>query len=152
MPKTLALISRSNVNEHWYSCNPYSESDIKAIKDPAGLTDRKQITSIPSPFARVDLFKSAFAHLVDSARNDTYQLDGNTIYHKLVSDCSIQELQLAQLVGQRFDEVIVKVELGQGLEAGNSCQTGEFVAAEEQTVSVGETGCKVIDTCKLVIT
>lgn len=54
----------------------------KGIKDPNGGSCKKEITSIPSPFARIDLMKTAFRYIVD---NDC--LDGNTIYHKMVSDC-----------------------------------------------------------------
>ena len=34
---------------------PYDKARIETIKDPEGSTDRKEITSIPSPFARIDL-------------------------------------------------------------------------------------------------
>ena len=40
-------------------------------------------TSIPSPMARLELFDTAF-QIVASDRGN---LDGNTIYHQLVSDC-----------------------------------------------------------------
>lgn len=54
-------------------------SDSDSIKDPAGATASKEITSIPSPFARMDLLKAAFASV------NTIGLDGKTIYHKMVS-------------------------------------------------------------------
>lgn len=53
---------------------------IDSIKDPAGASSKHEITSIPSPFARIELVKTAFSHVADT------ELDGDTIYHKLVSD------------------------------------------------------------------
>jgi hypothetical protein len=48
-----------------------------------GRGSSKAGTSIPSPMARLELFDTAF-HIVGSDRGN---LDGNTIYHQLVSDC-----------------------------------------------------------------
>ncbi|MEO1436571.1 MAG: hypothetical protein AAFV80_13615, partial [Bacteroidota bacterium] len=95
MPKTLGVISRSNANSHWFRVNPYGPNDIRNIPDPEGDTDKKRITSIPSPFARVDLFKTAFKYIVEEAETSGggNTLDGNTIHHRLVSYC----LDLAQL-------------------------------------------------------
>ena len=53
--------------------------DPESIKDPAGATASKEITSIPSPFARMDLVKAAFAFV------NTKGLAGKTIHHKMVS-------------------------------------------------------------------
>jgi hypothetical protein len=87
MPKILNILQRGNPAEHWANASAFNEKDIEKIKDPSGLTDKKQITSIPSPFARIDLFKTAFRALVDNATDNLDALDGNTIHHKLVSDC-----------------------------------------------------------------
>ena len=54
---------------------------IDSIPDPNGANDKHEITSIPSPFARMDLVKRAFKIVAESS------LDGKTAYHKLVSDC-----------------------------------------------------------------
>lgn len=67
--------------EDWQLSNAYGKNAIKAIEDPAGATSRKEITSIPSPFARMDLVKTAFEHIVDEQK-----IEGNTIFHKMVSD------------------------------------------------------------------
>lgn len=66
---------------HWQESSPYGSSVIQSIEDPEGATAKKEITSIPSPFARIDLVKTAFQQI--SLLKD---LDGNTIYHKMVSD------------------------------------------------------------------
>ena len=68
--------------EDWQNSTIYGSNAIEAIQDPAGASARKEITSIPSPFARIDLVKSAFQSLVDSEN-----LEGKTIFHKMVSDC-----------------------------------------------------------------
>ena len=60
----------------------YGSDVIDQIEDPGGARADKEITSIPSPFARIDLACSAFREVADKK-----DLDGNTIYHKLVSDC-----------------------------------------------------------------
>ena len=43
---------------------PYDSNARKKIQDPDGATAEKEITSIPSPFARIDLVKNAFAKFV----------------------------------------------------------------------------------------
>lgn len=60
----------------------YGSDVIDQIQDPGGARADKEITSIPSPFARVDLARSAFFNVADSK-----DVEGKTIYHKLVSDC-----------------------------------------------------------------
>lgn len=61
---------------------PYDATARDTIEDPNGATARQEITSIPSLFARIDLAKNAFREVVNSKN-----LKGNTIYHKIVSDC-----------------------------------------------------------------
>src|SRR5690606_29626902 len=64
----------------WEDSNPLNEVAIKAIKDPNGADSSREITSIPSPFARIDLVKTAFKVVIDMG------VVGETIYHKMVSD------------------------------------------------------------------
>lgn len=68
--------------EDWQASTPYGSTAIAAIKDPSGASAKKEITSIPSPFARIDLVKTAFENITDCR-----QMDGKTIFHKMVSDC-----------------------------------------------------------------
>lgn len=65
---------------NWDDSVKIGSTAIDKIPDPIGATDAHEITSIPSPFARMDLVKNAFKIVADG------QLGGNTIYHKLVSD------------------------------------------------------------------
>ncbi|MDR1898089.1 MAG: hypothetical protein LBR10_15010 [Prevotellaceae bacterium] len=61
----------------WKPSREYDNTAIDGIPDSDGV--KKQITSIPSPFARIDLVQTAFKKV---ARD----LDGTNIYHKMVSD------------------------------------------------------------------
>jgi len=64
----------------WDNSNPLNDKAIAAIKDPNGEHASREITSIPSPFARIDLVNTAFKEVANR------DLEGNTIYHKMVSD------------------------------------------------------------------
>lgn len=65
----------------WQESHSYGDNVIKQIVDPFGAKATKEITSIPSPFSRIDLAVTAFKNVCDSG------LEGDTIYHKIVSDC-----------------------------------------------------------------
>ena len=65
----------------WTKSHSYGDNVIKQITDPFGAKATKEITSIPSPFSRIDLAVTAFKSVVAT------DLDGMTIYHKIVSDC-----------------------------------------------------------------
>lgn len=82
MAKVFRFHDGSNNIEDWQYSTAYGKTAIEAIKDPNGASANKEITSIPSPFARMDLVKTAF----ESVTN-LNQVDGKTIFHKMVSDC-----------------------------------------------------------------
>ena len=65
---------------------PYNSNARDTIEDPDGASAKHEITSIPSPFARIDLVKTAFREVNKLATKDIKQLDGQTIFHKMVSD------------------------------------------------------------------
>ena len=79
----------------------YGSDVIEQIQDPGGARADKEITSIPSPFARVDLARSAFHYVADKK-----DLDGKTIYHKLVSDC----LDIGEILFN-YDKLADKLEI-----------------------------------------
>ncbi len=83
MSKIFRLGEGSNTYTDWNESPsfPYNSNSRKKIQDPDGATAKKEITSIPSPFARIDLVKNAFREVCDSKN-----LDGQTIFHKMVSD------------------------------------------------------------------
>lgn len=62
MPTTLSL-HNPTPGLHWYVSKPLGTDQIAAIRDPQGGQTVKQPTSIPSPFARMDLVRSAFLNL-----------------------------------------------------------------------------------------
>lgn len=65
---------------------PYNSNARDTIEDPDGASAKNEITSIPSPFARIDLVKTAFREVCRRATRDIRELEGNTIFHKMVSD------------------------------------------------------------------
>lgn len=68
--------------QDWTQIDSYLDSSaIDLIPDNAGADATKQITSIPSPFARIDLVKTAFKNVVASGKPE-----GITIFHRMVSD------------------------------------------------------------------
>ena len=82
MAKVFRLhIGAADTISNWDSSVKIGTKAIDSIPDPIGANDKHEITSIPSPFARMDLVKRAFKIVAEGG------LDGKTIYHKLVSDC-----------------------------------------------------------------
>jgi len=66
---------------------PYNSASRDTIEDPDGASAQHEITSIPSPFARIDLIKTAFKEVCkQDQKNKNLNLNGNTIFHKMVSD------------------------------------------------------------------
>ena len=66
---------------------PYNSTSRDTIEDPDGASALHEITSIPSPFARIDLIKTAFKEVCKQNRKTRrVDLDGDTIFHKMVSD------------------------------------------------------------------
>ena len=102
MAKVLRLHKESNDNiTDWGLSKRYGKDVINQMTDPVGETYKKEITSIPSPFARFDLAKNAFKRVVDSK-----DLEGITIHHKTVSDC----LDVAELFFN-YDKFADKLEI-----------------------------------------
>jgi hypothetical protein len=84
--------------QHWFSSDAYSDKEIEAIKDPEGGSEISLPTAIPSPFARIDLVKTAFRNIAKSPNLKAYTKDGNVVSgkddEKLVSDA----LDLAEML------------------------------------------------------
>ncbi len=80
--------SGTETYEDWSSspAYPYNSFNRDTIEDPDGASARHEITSIPSPFARIDLIKTAFKEVSKPNKDGNIDLDGQTIYHKMVSD------------------------------------------------------------------
>ncbi|MEY4539068.1 MAG: hypothetical protein RLZZ306_825 [Bacteroidota bacterium] len=82
--KTLTLHSTKEGNgEHWFNRkSEYGKKEIDSIIDPEGGNTKEPPTSIPSPFARFDLVRTAFAKL---SQNEKLRAEPND--EKLVSEC-----------------------------------------------------------------
>jgi len=80
MPKVLTYHNLTN-GEHWFKADAYGRRQIDAISDPEGGNTEQPPTSIPSPFAQIDLVRTAFKNIIKDK-----QLRGTTLYRKLVSD------------------------------------------------------------------
>lgn len=80
------LYSGQATKHGWETYKPIGTKSISTIFDRDGLS--RPITSIPSPFARMDLVLTAFKHISEqcTGTGDLSLLDGDTQYHKLVSD------------------------------------------------------------------
>jgi hypothetical protein len=76
--------------QHWFTSDAYSDKEIESIKDPEGGSEISLPTAIPSPFARIDLVKTAFRNITKSTDLKAYTKDGNVVSgkddEKLVSD------------------------------------------------------------------
>lgn len=71
----------NNAITDWGISTKFGSSVIDQIQDPNGESAKREITSIPSPFARIDLVKTAFKKVADAG------IDGDSIHHKMVSEC-----------------------------------------------------------------
>jgi hypothetical protein len=84
--------------QHWFSSDAYSDKEIESIKDPEGGSEITLPTAIPSPFARIDLTKTAFRNISKSPTLKAYTKDGNVVSgrddEKQVSDT----LDLAEII------------------------------------------------------
>ncbi len=79
--------SGKNTLQGWEDTPKYDANVIKNITDPNGGKSKKAITSIPSPFAQIDLVRVAFEQVVKIG------LNGDTKYHEIVSNA----LDVAQI-------------------------------------------------------
>lgn len=93
-------------------CTTYDHGYVDKIQDTT--TTQNEITSIPSPFARIELVKEAFGKIVPnpithySSEEVKKLLHGNTIYHKMVSD-SLDVAQIFFSYPSMKDKVEIKV-------------------------------------------
>ncbi|PGH41170.1 MAG: hypothetical protein CRN43_00830 [Candidatus Nephrothrix sp. EaCA] len=94
----------------WFSSDAYSDKEIEAIKDPEGGNEISLPTAIPSPFARIDLVKTAFRNIAKTPDLKAHTKGGNVISskddEKLVSDA----LDLAEMIFN-FDSIKDKIKI-----------------------------------------
>ncbi len=83
MGHKLTIQNAKNVqNTYWSGSQQYSQSIINNIIDPAGGNINKLLTAIPSPFARMHMFETAFDMALKNIGKNQ-----NTVFEKLVSEC-----------------------------------------------------------------
>jgi hypothetical protein len=95
MAKKVYRLHKDKEGSGWFNSTVLSAEQISSIS-AAGRDADKIATSIPSPFARIDLVKNAFKEI----SKDGTSLIGDTNNHKLISDA----LDVAQLFFH-FDQV-----------------------------------------------
>lgn len=78
-------IGGSQTLDGWDVSRQYGQNEINNIVDPSGATANLPITSVPTPFASLELTRNAF-EICSAVDNDgTNHINGETIYHKMVS-------------------------------------------------------------------
>lgn len=73
--------SDNNNKDGWAATSTLTEEQIATIIDPAGGDPKLDVTSIPSPWGRWDLIRTAFRNVTSTGDFDKNKLD-----HKLISD------------------------------------------------------------------
>jgi hypothetical protein len=98
MSKIFGYTNKGNNSKGWFKSDSYSDKEIEAIKDPEGGVEVSLPTAIPSPFARIDLVKTAFRNINKTPALKQHIRDGMVIAsksdEKLVSD----SLDLAEIL------------------------------------------------------
>ena len=96
--------------QNWFKSDAYSDKEIESIKDPEGGSEVSLPTAIPSPFARMDLVKTAFNNITKTPNLRSYSKDGKVIAgendDKLVSDT----LDLAEILFN-YDTIKDKIKI-----------------------------------------
>lgn len=59
--------------QDWFPSDAYSDKEIEAIRDPEGGNEEYLPTAIPTPFARIDLVKTAFINISKSPDLKAYR-------------------------------------------------------------------------------
>lgn len=75
----------SQTLDGWAVSKKYGKNEINNIVDPSGATASLPITSVPTPFASLELARNAFEICGAVNKNGFNNISGNSIYHKLVS-------------------------------------------------------------------
>ena len=88
---TVLAYHKQRSGEHWFNSTSYGPNEIDSIEDPQGGDTKQQPTSIPSPFARFDLVRSAFGSLLPKKNLKTgttknSKLSGSPNNERLVSE------------------------------------------------------------------
>ncbi len=81
------LHNNGGIQSDWFDSSEITTNDIISIVDDTPPSDDLFITSIPSPFAVMDMIRTSLKIINSGVNGDNYDnLKGETIYHKLVSN------------------------------------------------------------------
>ena len=81
MPKVLRLHNNGSQQvQGWQKTAPVTSTEINTVTDPAGGKSRNLAVSIPTPFARMHLFETAFDFLAREGKNNP-----GSVYHELTT-------------------------------------------------------------------
>ncbi|NVO30872.1 hypothetical protein [Hymenobacter lapidiphilus] len=81
MPKVLRLHNNGSQQvQGWQKTAPVTSTEINTVTDPAGGKSRNLAVSIPTPFARMHLFETAFDFLVREGKSNP-----GSVYHELTT-------------------------------------------------------------------
>ena len=86
--KVFRIHSQGALTNDWFSSTPINSTLISSINTDGG-NGKKLPTSIPSPFARIDLVRTAFNVVGNSGQLDGVEKNGKATgsdNHKLISD------------------------------------------------------------------
>jgi hypothetical protein len=91
MPNDHLLLSlspeRATQQKSWHPRGAsYDDAYIESIPDPTDATPKRLLTAVPSPYARIHLFDTAF-HFVANRSKQTVDHSGTSVFHRAVSDC-----------------------------------------------------------------
>ncbi|NVO84781.1 hypothetical protein [Hymenobacter terrestris] len=81
MPKVLRLHNNGSQQvQGWQKTAPVTSTEINTVTDPAGGKSRNLAVSIPTPFARMHLFETAFDFLAREGKSNP-----GSVYHELTT-------------------------------------------------------------------
>jgi hypothetical protein len=82
----------------WFASDAYSDKEIESIKDPEGGSGESISPAIPSPFARIDLVKTAFRNITKTPDLTAYTKDGNVLASRMDEKLVSESLDLAEML------------------------------------------------------
>lgn len=87
-----------NSGKHWFVTDGYTDKEIENIKDPEGGNGTELPTAIPSPFARIDLVKTAFRNISRTPMLTYHEKEGAVIAGKEEEKLVSHTLDLAEML------------------------------------------------------
>lgn len=104
MPQKVYRLHEGTQNSGWFDSAPITPEELSTIK----TTAKDAATSIPSPYAQIDLVKSAFAYLAKPNNKIDIHYNTNTEENRAHHKLAAEALDIAQLFfeAQKFQDMI----------------------------------------------